>query len=274
MKVNPILAVVACVLGFVGVFIAFSSSLFDSNMLISASVTILSSILGLAGIFLFNKDYRIAMIQYVICAFGALLGLGIPALITFILFIIAAAVTFFEKEKSTNYTEKNVLDAHFFGDESEIRERYNNFPKNATNSTIYWIIPLMSIILILLVGVIGGLIYENDMESKLDSVEITDLSSDIKRSYSNYTGGVHGVVTSKRDFDNVQVKAKWYSANGTLIDENSDNNITSLKQDQKYQVNFPYNKPTTNKPAKVEIEVYEPKDKMLLYTKNVTFNST
>ena len=68
------------------------------------------------------------------------------------------------------------------------------------------------------------------MESKLDSVEITDLSSDIKRSYSNYTGGVHGVVTSKRDFDNVQVKAKWYSANGTLIDENSDNNITGLKQ--------------------------------------------
>ena len=97
MKVNPILAVVACVLGFVGVFLAFSSSLFDLNMLISASVTILSSILGLAGIFLFNKDYRIAMIQYVICAFGALLGLGTNALITFILFIIAAAVTQTEK---------------------------------------------------------------------------------------------------------------------------------------------------------------------------------
>lgn len=272
MKVNPILAVVACILGFVGVFIAFSSSLFDSNMLISASVTILSSILGLAGIFLFNKDYRIAMLQYVICAFGALLGLGIPALITFILFIIAAAVTFFEKEKSTNYTEKNVLDAHFFGDESEIRERYNNFPKNTTNSTIYWIIPLISVILLLLVGVVGGLIYDNDMESKLDAIEITNLSSDIKKSYRNYTGGVHGEISSQRDFDNIQVKGKWYSANGTLIDENNDSNITSIKQNQKIQFNLPYNKPATDKPAKIEMEVYEPNDNMVLYSKNVTFN--
>ena len=272
MKINPILALIACILGFVGVFFAFSSSVFTSDLVIKSSITALAGILGLAGIFLFEKDYKLAIVQYVICAFGALLALLTYAVPVFVLFIIAAVVTFFEKEKSGNYTEKNVLDAHFFGDESEIRERYNNFPKNTTNSTIYWIIPLISVILLLLVGVVGGLIYDNDMESKLDAIEITNLSSDIKKSYRNYTGGVHGEISSQRDFDNIQVKGKWYSANGTLIDENNDSNITSIKQNQKIQFNLPYNKPATDKPAKIEMEVYEPNDNMVLYSKNVTFN--
>lgn len=272
MKFNPILAVIACILGFCGVFVAISSSVLTSDLITNASITLLSSILGLAGIFLFEKDYKLAIVQYVICAFGALFALFIYSVPSFVFFIIAAAVTFFEKEKSGNYIEKNVLDAHFFGDESEIREKYNNFPKNTTNSTIYWIIPLISVILLLLVGVIGGLMYDNDMESKLDAIEMTNLSSDIKKSYYNYTGGVHGEISSQRDFDKIQVKGKWYSANGTLIDENYDSNITNIKQNQKIQFNLPYNKPTTVKPAKIEIEVYEPNDKMVLYSKNVTFN--
>ncbi|MBE6486005.1 MAG: hypothetical protein E7Z85_04090 [Methanosphaera stadtmanae] len=272
MKINPILAVIACILGLGGVFVAFSSSVLTSDLVINISIALLSSILALAGILLFEKDYKISIVQYVICAFGVLLGLLVYGIPSFVLFIIAAAITFFEKEKSQNYTEKNILDAHFFGDESEIRERYNNFPKNTTNSTIYWIIPLITIILLLLVGVVGGLIYDNDLESKMDAIEISNLSSDIKRSYQNYTGGVHGVLSSDRDFDNIQIKGKWYSANGTLIEENYDLNITSIKQSQKYPINLPYDKPTSEKPAKIEIEVTESDENMVLYSRNVTFN--
>ncbi len=272
MKINPVLAFVACLFGLVGVFFTFSSSAFNTDLLIHSLITALSSILALAGIFLFDKDYKIAIVQYVICAIGSILGVGLYAIVTFLLLLIAAIVCFFEKKKSDNYIENNVLDAHFFGDESEIRERYNNFPKNTTNSTVYWVIPVVTVIILLLVGVIGDLTYENDVESKLDAIEITNLSSDIKRNYTNYTGGVHGELSSQRDFQNIQVKGKWYSPNGTIIDETQDNNITNINKGQKYQINVPYNKPTTIKPKKVEIEVYEPKENMLLYTKNVTFN--
>lgn len=272
MKFNPIIALIACLFGLVGVFFTFSSSVFTSDMLSGTLVTALSVILALAGIFLFDKDYKIAIVQYVICAFGSLVGMGLYVIIPFILLLIAAVVCFFEKEKSENYTENNVLDAHFFGDESEIRERYNNFPKNTTNSTVYWIVPLVSIILLLSVGVMGSITLENDMESKLDAIEITQLSTDIKRNYTNYTGGVQGVLTSQRDFQNIQVKGKWYNANGTLINESIDNNISSIKKDQKYQLNLQYNQPTTNKPKKVEIEVYDPNESLVLYSKNITFN--
>lgn len=272
MKFNPIIAFIACLFGLVGVYSTFSTSVFTPDLLSSTLVTILSVILALAGIFLFDKDYKIAIAQYVICAIGSLLGVGLYALITFILLLVAAIVCFFEKEKSENYTENNVLDAHFFGDESEIRERYNNFPKNTTNSTVYWLVPIVSIIILLLVGVIVGITYENDMESKMDAIEITQLSTDIKRNYTNYTGGVHGEITSQRDFSNIQVKGKWYASNGTLINESTDNNITSIKKDQKYQLNLPYNQPTTSKPKKVEIEVYDTNESLLLYSKNITFN--
>lgn len=272
MKFNPIIAFIACLFGLVGIFFTYSTSVFTSDLLSSTLITALSVILALAGIFLFDKDYKIAITQYVICAIGSLFGLGLYSIITFILLLIAAIVCFFEKEKSANYIEKNVLDAHFFGDESEIRERYNNFPKNTTNSTVYWIIPLISVILLLLVGVMGSLTYENDMQSKLDAIEVTQLSSDIKRNNTNYTGGVHGVLTSQRDFTNVQVKGKWYDSNGTIINETVDNNITKISKDQKYQMNVQYNQPTTKKPKKVEIEVYDTKESMLLYSKNITFN--
>ncbi len=172
MKFNPLLAVIACVLGLIGAFVPLSSSVIDSDFVINILITFLLCVLGLAGIFLFNKDYMIAMVQYVICGVGALFGMGTYALPSFVLFVIASIITFFEKEKSENFTEKKVLDAHFFGDESEIRERYNNFPKNSTNSTVYWIIPIVSIVLILLVGVIGGILYDNDMHNKLDSIEL------------------------------------------------------------------------------------------------------
>lgn len=272
MKINPILAFVACLFGLLGVFFTYSSSAFTSDLLIGIMLTALSSVLALAGIFLFNKDFKIAIVQYFICAAGSVLGIGLYAIPAFVLLVAAAAVCFFEKEKSENYTEKNVLDAHFFGDESEIRERYSNFPKNTTNSTVYWIIPVVTIILLLLVGVVGDLAYESDMNSRLDSIEITDLTSDIRRNNTNYTGGVHANLTSQRDFSNVQVKGKWYSDNGTIIEETYDNNVTNIKKDQKYQIYLQYNKPTTIKPKKVEIEVYEPEENMVLCSKNVTFN--
>ena len=272
MKINPIFAVIACIMGLVGVFVAYSSALFSNDLLIGASITVISVILGLTGIFLFEKDFKLAIVQYIICAFGALLGVGQYAIISFLLFIIAAVISFFEKRKSTNYTERRVLDAHFFGDESEIRERYNNFPKNSTNSTIYWIIPIVTVILLLLAAVMGSLLTEDNMDDKMDSIEIDNLTCDIKKSYVNYTGGVHGLLSSQRDFSNVQIKGKWYSSNGTLIDETIDSNVTNLASNHNYQINLPYNKPTTIKPAKAEIEVYEPGTNIILYSKNITFN--
>ena len=267
------MAILAMIFGLGGAIIAYSFSGLGAELITSGSISLVSSILGLIGIYLFEKDYRIAMAQYVICGLGIFIGTFLYGVLGFLFYIIAAVVAFVEKDKSGNYVGRVVEDSHFFGDESEIRERYSNFPKNNTNSIIYWTVPVVTIFIIILVAFMGTLSYESDMQAKSEAITIDNLTSDLKVSYGYYTGGVQGNLVSTRDIDSVQVKGVWYSESGAQIDQTYDSNILNdIKANQNYKINVPYYRESSDRPAKVEIQVYESFDKTPLYSKNVTFN--
>lgn len=272
MKINPIMAVLALLFGIGGALSAYTLSGLSADLATNGSITLISSILGLLGIYLFEKDYKLAITQYVICGLGVLVGTSLVGLLGFIFYIIAAIMAYVEKDKSGNkaYTFDDI---HFYGDENTIRQKYPNFPTNKAKNTLLYAIPIITIILIILVGVLGDMSYQNDLQSKAEGIELTNVSSDLKFSYEYYTGGVQGTLTSANDINNVQIKGVWYSEDGSQLDQTYDTNImTDMKAGQKYQINVPYYKPSSDVPAKVVIELYEDLGDEPIFTKTVNFN--
>ncbi len=272
MKINPIMAVLALLFGIGGALSAYTLSGLSADLATNGSITLTASILGLLGIYLFEKNYKLAIIQYVICGLGVLIGTSLVGLLGFIFYIIAAIMAYVEKEKSGS--KANTFDdIHFYGDENSIRLKYPNFPTNKAKDTILYAIPIITVILIILVGVLGDMSYQNDMQSKAQGIELTNVSSDLKVDYGYYTGGVQGTIFTAKDLNNVQIKGIWYSADGSQLDQTYDSNIiTDMKAGQKYQINIPYYKSSTEVPVKVEIQLYEDLDDEPIFTKTVNFN--
>ncbi|RAP54831.1 MAG: hypothetical protein BZ137_00130 [Methanosphaera sp. rholeuAM130] len=268
MKINPIMAILAMVFGLGGAFAAYGLSGLSADLMTNGSITLVSSILGLAGIWLFNKDYKIAAAQYIVCGLGVLIGTSLFGILGFLFYLIAGVVAFMEKDKVGNIAPINPEYVHNFGNSQTATVQ---IPQE--DNKMLWLVPLASVIIIILVGVIGGLSYENDMNSKAQSIEITNVSSDLKASYGYYSGGIQANLKSQRDIDNVQIKAIWYSDSGAQLDETYDTGtISDITANQTYKLNFPYYQSTDNKPAKAEIQVYESFGSELLYSHNVTFN--
>lgn len=273
MKINPIMAVLGFIFGLGGALVAYSFTGLSAELATNGSITLIASILGLIGIYLFEKDYKIAIAQYIICGLGVLIGTSLYGVLGCLFYIIAAIVAFVEKDKSGNKSSNSFDDIRFYGNENQIRQRYNIFSNSSSKNTMLWAIPAVSLIIIILVGVLGGLSYQNDMQNKANGIQINDISSDLKVSYGYYTGGIQGTLTTERDIESAQVKGVWYSADGSQIDQTYDSNILSdLKSNQKYQIDIPYYKESSYKPAKVEIEVYESFNDEPLYTKTVNLN--
>ncbi len=273
MKYNPILAILALLFGIGGAIGAYGLSGISAELVTNGSITLVASLLGLIGVYLFEKDYKLAIIQYIICGLGVLIGTSLFGLLGCIFYIAAAIMAYVEKDKSGSKADNMFDDMHFFGDERQIRQKYPNFPTNKAKTTIYYIIPIMTIILIILVGVLGDMSYQNDLQNKADSIQLTNVSSDLKVNYGYYSGGVQGTLSSERDIEHVQIKGVWYSADGSQLDQTYDSNImTDMKAGQKYQLNIPYYKESTNVPAKVEIQVYDNIGGNPLFTKTVNFN--
>lgn len=272
MKINPIIAVLAFLFGLGGSLVAYSWSGLSADLATNGSITLVASILGLLGIYLFEKDYKIAMAQYIICGIGVLIGTSLVGILGFVFYVIAAVVAYVEREKSGSKTD-NFDEVNFYGNETEIRQRYPNFPTNNDKNKIYWIIPAIALILIILSGVIGDASYNNDLHEKANAIDISNISSDLKVSYGYYSGGVQGTLVSQKDIQNVQIKGVWYGEDGSQIDQTYDTNtFTDIKANQKYQLNIPYYKESNYKPVKVEIQIFENFGETPLFTKTVNFN--
>ena len=65
---------------------------------------------------------------------------------------------------------KSVHEIYFYGDENEIRQRYVNFPTNSAKNMIYWAIPIVTIILIILVSIIISSIFRKHKYYKIWTV--------------------------------------------------------------------------------------------------------
>lgn len=273
MKINPIMAVLAAVFGIGGALYAYSFAGLSADLATNGSITLVSSILGLIGIYLFEKDYKFAIAQYTVAGLGILIGTSLVGILGFIFYIVAAILSYVEKDKSGKRSDNTFEDIRFYGNEKAIRQKYPDFPTNKAKNTIYWAVPVITLILIILVGVIGDMSYQNDLQAKADSIELDNVTSDLKVSYGYYEGGVHGTLSSQKDITNAQIKGVWYKADGTQIDETYDTSLISeIKSGQKYQINIPYYRESSDVPGKVVIEVYENFDSTPLYNKTVNFN--
>ena len=272
MKINPIMAVLAFIFGLGGALVAYSWTGLSAELMTNGSISLVSSILGLIGIYLYEKDYKIAIAQYVLCGAGVLIGTSLYGVLGCVFFVLAAILAYVEKDKSGAKAGR-FDEVHFYGDERQIRERYADFPHKASKNSIFWAVPVISVILIISVGVLGGLSYQHDLHEKANGIEIINISSDLNVQYGYYSGGVKGILTSQNDINSVQIKGVWYAQDGSQIDQTYDTNILNdIKAGQKYQLNIPYYQSSDKKPVKVVIEVYESFDKKPLFNQTVQFS--
>ena len=270
MKINPIFAIVAFISGMIATLTLLSSPL-NTTTIISLTGISLSSLFGLLGIYLFEKNYKIAIIQYVLCGILLLSIDNIFELLASIFFILAAIIAYIEREKVED--NLNNFDAsELYLNKEEIENRYPNFPKNYTPSKY---IPLLSIILILSIAFTVGGIYELDNMSKADSIKVTDLSYNLNTYFGYTMGSQQLTITSDRDFDLVTIQGVWYDENNTIIDKTYDSNLVKkLQSGQKYQANIPYYQQATKKPTKIELQILEPGQDKPFYNETLYFNET
>ena len=151
MKFNPIFAILGFIFGVMGGFIAYFLSGFASELMTNSSIALISGILGLIGIWLFNKDYRVAIAQYIIAGIGVLIGVSLYGVVGCIFYVLAAVVALMEKDK-IKPTISQTNNIHYFGNKDNIPQ----VPVIKSDSRL-WIIPLVSFIVILLVGVGGNI---------------------------------------------------------------------------------------------------------------------
>ena len=230
-------------------FIDFSIASYYNNFTMRVIITIIAGIIGVSGLFLFKKNYKIAIAQYILAIIGFLLG-DLTGFYTFIFFILAAFLAFFEKDKSNNYI------------------------KLAENSKIKLIyIPCISILILILLFASSMVLSDMEHDERVNAINITDLKADTKVEYDFPKVNITGKLVSSKSLKSISVKTYWYDESGMQLDETYDSGIKNeIKENQVYQLNSHYfGKQNGTLPSKAEIIVQDLKNDEIIYSKNVTF---
>ncbi len=99
MRSSNILGILGIVFGFLGGFLVLLFSTIATDMITNAMIAMFASILGILGIWLSNKESKIAAAQYLVAGIGVLIGISAFGILSFIFFIIAALLAFREDPK-------------------------------------------------------------------------------------------------------------------------------------------------------------------------------
>ena len=105
MRSSNILGILGIVFGFLGSFLVLIFSAIETTMITNAMVGIFASLLGILGIWVMDKDNKIAAAQYLVVGIGVLIGIGGFGILGFIFFIIAALVAFRDSPKTEEIKE-------------------------------------------------------------------------------------------------------------------------------------------------------------------------
>ena len=229
--------------------IEFSIASYYSNFTIRVIITIIAGLIGVSGLLLFKKNYKIALAQYIIAIVGFLLA-DLAGFYTFIFFILAVFLAYFEKDKSEN-TEK--LD------------------ENSKIKLIY--IPCISALIIILLFASSIVLSDREHDARVNAINVTDLKADSIIEYNYPKVNITGKLVSSETLKSVSVKTYWYDESGIQIDETYDSGIRNeIKENQVYQLNSNYFGRQGGKvPSKAEIVVQDLKNDEIIYSKNVTF---
>ena len=230
-------------------FIDFSIASYFSNFTIRVIITIIAGLIGVSGLLLFKKNYKITIAQYIIAIIGFLLG-DLTGFYTFIFFILAAFLAYFEKDKSENIKQ---LD------------------ENSKIKLIY--IPCISALILILLFASSMVLSDMEHEARVNAINITDLKADTTVEYDYPKVNITGKLVSSESLKSVSVKTYWYDESGIQIDETYDSGIKNeIKENQVYQLNSNYfGRQSGTLPSKAEIIVQDLKNDEIIYSKNVTF---
>jgi hypothetical protein len=211
----------------------------------NAMVAIFASILGILGLWLSDKDNKIAAAQYIVVGLGLFIAIGAFGILGFIFFVIAALLSFRDKVQI------------------ESTEKIGGMNK-------LWFVPIVSLILLMIVGAGMESGIESNTEENSKAITINDISNTISNSYGYYTGDLLATLSSSKAMDYIQVEVDYYDESGVKIDSSpfafNENNIVP---NHKYKIKAYYH--SEEKPSKAEIKVYSDlSSSNLLYSKNVT----
>ncbi len=220
--------------------------------------SLLILILSYLGIWLYNKNKLISMVQFIVCGFlfyflvcGNLgyfvLNYQIFSIITSILFIILAIIIYSEYHENNKLTEENI----------EIKKTKK-----------YWIIPIMTFIVIFIIfsaipHIIEGINYPNtysyssnyDTTSKIN-IHITD--HDYRSSGMLSGGTLYGSLSSNTTHQGINLKTKWYDENGFLLDSDYDYDLSTTRISPNEEYTFQlYYSTDGSKATEVEIDIYD-----------------
>ena len=237
-KLPLILAVIAIIIG-VGEGLGTPMLMGWNDIIAAIAVAIIG---GLIGIILMEKmdEPLIAAAEFIVT--GALIYMFIARFgeISAILFIVAGILTLYLKGMKNN--DKKL-----------------------------WAIPILTFVLIFLMIIAGGVIYQANAENSIAIGNITQNITD--DGYGYYTGELVGDIYVGTNFDYLEVTVNYYDNQDKIIDSTIGWNEIHPDSDKTYKFNGKKKKKT--QPAKAEMKVFDSSTSTTpLYTENITIKTT
>ncbi|WP_407377198.1 zinc-ribbon domain-containing protein [Methanobrevibacter sp.] len=193
---------------------------------------------GLIGIFLMEKmnEPLIGAAELIVTGVLVFMFIGRFGEISTIIFIISAILTLYFKGM------------------------HNNNKK-------LWAIPILTFVLIFVMLIAGGALYQANAENSIAVGNITQNITD--DGYGYYTGYITGDIRVDTNFDYLCVNIDYYDSEGKIIDSNIGWNDNHPDSGNTYKFSSFYFK--ENPPAKAKISVVDSAtDNTPLYTENIT----
>ncbi len=207
------------------------------NIILAMAIGVIG---GLIGIFIMEKfeEPLIAAAEFIVTGILVFMFIGRFGEISAILFIIAA-----------------ILALYFKG-------MYNSNKK-------LWAIPILTFVLIFILLIAGGAIYQINAEN---SVAVGNITQNITNDgYGYYDGKIEGDIRVDANFDYLCVNVDYYDSQGKIIESDIGWNDLNPQSGNTYKFSSWYMK--ENPPAKAKISVVDSSnDNTPLYTENITIS--
>lgn len=240
--VSTIVAIVAVIIGIIEGLNVFSLSGLVPDFVFYGSLAIIIAILGLLGVYISKMDIRIAAIQYIILGLGLFITIGYYGVIGCVIFIVAGVLAIAE---------------------------YVQTKEEVTPDKKLFLIPVLTIIIIVLFLLASAGLGVLDSMSASDSVSFSGLSAAISNDYGVTSGDLTGTLNVDKDFDYLEVKVRFYNSNNLTLYESYAYTGSNVHPG-KYSVDaFYYG---NEMPTKAVIEVYNEVNGDLIHTQNVNIN--
>lgn len=233
-KLPLILAIIAIIAG-VGEGLGTPMLMGWDNILIAMAIAIAG---GLIGIFLMEKmnEPLIAAAEFIVTGVLIYMFIGRFGEISAILFIVAAILTLYLK--GMHNTDKRL-----------------------------WAIPILTFVLIFVMLIAGGAVYQANAENSIAVGNITQNITD--DGYGYYSGQVSGDLRVDTNFDYLEVTVNYYDSQGKVIDSTIGWNDLNPESGKTYKFGGYYF--SQQQPSIAEIKVVDSaKSTTPLYTENIT----